>query len=189
MATRHPLRTSVPWDIQRRFDAPTTGAPPRQDDVPQSQRTEAIRLIYPPWVEKLPESVDFNAQDFAIALAAVAGQTVTSANLRFALPRGMIGWLQGFSIYLLTPTALTSVQWTLRINNGPVPGWENVQNSPGVANIYREDFTDLRVRIPTSGIVDVLITNLTAAGPWTVGGRLQGWHHSPEAESNRYGTI
>jgi len=101
----------------------------------------------------------------------------------------MVGFIQGFSIYLLTPTALTSVQWTLRVNNSPVSGWENLQNSPGVANLYREDFSDLRVRIPASGVVDVLITNLNANGPWTVGGRIQGWYHPPEAESNRYGTI
>lgn len=190
MAGNNPLRTTVPWDIQNRFNIPAgSGQAAQRDRVPVSESSSITRIIYPPSVEKLPESVDFNAQDFAIALAAVLNQTATSTNLRFVIPRGSVGFVQGFSTYLLTPTAATSVQFTLRINNGPVPGWSNVQNSPGVANLYREDFTDLRVRIPDGGVVDVLITNLNANGPWTVGGRIQGWFHPSEAELSRFGGI
>lgn len=184
---RNPLNTAIPWDIANRFAIPPGGA--RQEGGRIAEQSAITRIIYPPSVEKLPESVDFNAQDFAIALAAVLNQTATSANLRFTMPRGSVGFIQGFSTYLLTPTAATTVQFTLRINNGPVPGWSNIQNSPGVANLYREDFTDLRVRIPDGGVVDVLITNLSAAGPWTVGGRVQGWFHSAEAELSRFGGI
>jgi hypothetical protein len=193
MARRNPLATNVPWDIINRFAIPPGGggggqAPGRERGTIAEQSTVS-RIIYPPSVEKLPESVDFNAQDFALALAAAANATASSVNLRFVIPRGNVGFVQGFSTYLLTPTALTSVQFTLRINNGPVPGWSNVQNSPGVANLYREDFTDLRVRIPDGAVVDVIITNLNANGPWTTGGRIQGWFHPAEAELSRFGGI
>jgi hypothetical protein len=147
-----------------------------------ADKAPLTRIIYPVSVEKLPTSQDFNRQDFAMVLAAGTGSLITSANLSFQLPQGVVGWLQQFSIYILTPTANTSVQWTLRINQGPVSGWDNLQNSPGVANLYREDYSDLRVPIPNGGLVDVLITNLNVNGPWTVGGKISGWYHSYAAE-------
>jgi hypothetical protein len=180
---RNPLQRGIPWDIQTRLRN-LPAAPPQSPEA-RRETVGRTQVVYPPSVEKLPESVDFVAQDYAIALAAVLNQTASSANLRFVLPPGNVGWLQGFTVYVLTPTALTSVQWQLRINGGPVPGW-TIQNSPGVANIYRDDFSDLRVRLGDSSVVDVLITNLNANGPWTVGGRIQGWFHSATAEQSRY---
>src|SRR3982751_4231662 len=112
---RHPFATEVPWDIANRFNIPAGGAggAAPQERRPLSEQSTVTRIIYPPSVEKLPESVDFNAQDFAIALAAVSGQTASSTSLRFTIPRGTVGFIQGFSTYLLTPTALTTVQWSL----------------------------------------------------------------------------
>lgn len=161
------------------------GIPPGRADVAAFAPMQ--RIVYPPRIEKLLVSQDFNAQDFAMVLAAGAGSTITSTNLRFEVPASMVGWLQIFSIYVLTPTAATSVQFTLRINEAPVSGWDNIQNSPGVANLYREDYSDLRVRLPMGSVVDVLVTNLNANGPWTLGGKLAGWYHSSADELRVYG--
>lgn len=147
------------------------------------------RIQYPPWQQKLPTSSDFVVLDYAMTLAAGVGSTITSASLTFAIPASMVGWLQNFSLYVLTPTALTSVKWTVRINESPVPGWDNYQNSPGVANLYREDYSDLQIRIPNGAKVDIIITNLNANGPWTVGGKLAGWYHSQQDEVRYWGQI
>lgn len=167
----------------------TSDIPNRLSNLPVPGKGQSVadkapltRIVYPVNVEKLPSSQDFNTQDFAMVLAAGVGSVITSNALRFQLPPGVVGWLQQFSIYVLTPTANTSVQWTLRINGGPVGGWDNLQNSPGVANLYREDYSDLRVPVPNGAVIDVLITNLNASGPWTVGGKLAGWYHSYSAE-------
>lgn len=167
-----------------RFGA-LTEQPPGRGDV--AARSGMQRLIYPPRVEKLASSQDFNVQDFAMTLGAGASTTVTSTNLRFEVPASQVGWLQYFAMYLLTPTASTSAQWTVRINDGPVPGFDNKQNPPGVANLVLIEFNDLRVRLPMGSVVDVLITNLNANGPWTVGGQLAGWYHSYADELRVFG--
>lgn len=159
--------------------------PPGRSDV--AAQSPMQRLIYPPRIEKMLSSQDFNVSDFAMTLAAGAGSTITSAVLRFPLPASMVGWIQNFSLYLLTPNAGTSVQFALRINQAPVSGFDNYQNSPGVANLYREDYNDLRIRLPMGGVADILVTNLNANGPWTVGGKISGWYHSQADELRVFG--
>lgn len=146
------------------------------------------RLVFPPRIEKLLTSQDFKAVDFQMVLAAGVGATVTSPQLRFQLPASMVGWLQQFTLYTLSPTALTSIRFAIRINEGPVPGFDNEQNPPGVANLVKIDTNDMRVRLPNHCVVDVLITNLNASGPWTVGGALAGWYHSYADELRIFGT-
>lgn len=160
---------------------PGTGMllPPRGPNIAESAIT---RLIFPPRLEKLAASVDFHAQDFNMTLAAVAGATVSSVALSFTLPTGQVGWLQEFSLWLLTPTALTSASWQVRINDAPVPGFDNVQNPPGIANLIYITTDDMRVRLPNAARIDIVITNVNGNGPWTVGGDLAGWYHPEIAE-------
>lgn len=176
---------SVPSDVTHRLSslgAPNGGRPPSVSD-----RSPFARMIFPPRIEKLLSSVDFQAVDFAVALAAGVGSQATSPKLLFQLPQTMIGWLQEFSLYVLSQTALTSVQYTLRINQQPVPGFDNLQNPPGVANLVLIDKNDLRISIPNNATIDVLFTNLNANGPWTVGGRFAGWFHPWDAEEQIFG--
>jgi hypothetical protein len=147
------------------------------------------RVVFPPWVYKLPMSQDFNRNSFSEVLAAVAGTAITPVALTFELPPNAVGYIQIFGIYTLTQSALTDVTWTLRVNDGPVSGWDNIRNPPGVANLFAQNFSDLQVRIPAGGTVSILITNNTAQGPWTVGGKIAGWYH-PEIEEKRiYGSL
>lgn len=142
------------------------------------------RLLFPPRIEKLPSSIDFRAQDFAGAVPAGVNNTLVSANSQFRLPMDHVGWLQGFTLYLLSPLATTRLQWTVRINQGPVPGFDNIQNPPGVANFELIITNDMRVRVPNGALVDVLITNLDGAAV-TAGSVIQGWYH-PRTDELRY---
>jgi len=147
-----------------------------------------VRLIYPPWVEKLPESRDFNVQDFNLTLAAGAGAQVQGPS--FQIPESQVGWLQSVGLYVLTPTAGTSVTLIVRIDQGPVPGYDNLQNPPGIANFLLFPLEDeIRVRLPNHCTVDCIIRNNNANGPWTVGALLGGWYHSQSAELRQWGPI
>lgn len=146
------------------------------------------RLVYPPRIEKLPSSQDFNAQDFTMVLGAGAGTTITSAALSFTVPASQVGWLQNFSYYILTPTANTAISFAVRINQAPVSGFDNRRNPPGVANFIVGEYNDLRIRLPMACTVDIIATNLNASGPWTVGGVLGGWYHPQIEEARIFGS-
>lgn len=152
-----------------------------------AQSSPLVRNVYPPWVYKLPASVDFNQNNWSTALAAVVNQTVVP--VQFQTQPTYVGYVQVFGIYVLSPTALTDVSFALRINQAPVQGWDNYLLPPGVANFFVRTFSDLQVRIPNGALVDVLVTNRTGTGPWTVGAQIAGWTH-PETEERRvYGDL
>ncbi len=176
---------SVPLDVKYRGYG-GAGEPGRADVAARSSLT---RVIDPPYREKLPSSQDFNVQDYNMNLLAGIGQQITSDALRFQIPQGTVGWLQEVTFYTLTPTALTSVSFAIRINQGPVAGFSDIQNTPGVANFARDDKGDLRIRIPDGAVVDIIITNRNANGPWTLGGKLAGWFHPFSDEVRIYGEI
>lgn len=161
--------------------SPAAGFAPA-DEIPG--QSPFARLLFPPRIEKLPSSIDFRAQDFAVAIPAVANSVTVSANSSFRLPLDHVGWLQGFTLYLLSPLATTRLQWQVRINQGPVPGFDNIQNPPGVANFELIITNDMRVRIPNGATVDVAITNLDGAAV-TAGSVIQGWYH-PNTDELRY---
>lgn len=148
-----------------------------------------VRQIYPPWVYKLPSSTDFNANGFREIIGAGAGTTLAPASVRFTLPANMVGYLQIAGIYVLTPLATTDLTFTFRINQGPVAGYDNIIPPPGVANFVVQNFSELQVRVPMGGTVDLLITNNSAAGPWTVGGKVAGWYHPQVDEERLYGSL
>ena len=170
----------VPFDKQGNGIG-VIGSPPGPGDI--AAKSPHARLVFPPRIEKLLSSQDFTGADFAMTLPAGVGATVVSTNLQFQVPQSMVGWLQFFSLYVLSQTANTAATFTVRINQGPVAGLTK-QNPPGVANLVLREFTDIRVRIPNGGLVDVVVTNLNANGPWTVGGEISGWYH-PQADEQR----
>lgn len=181
VALSRAMQGVLPSGMEQCPPVPDSGImlPPRGPDIPVSS---LVRLIYPPRIEKLAASIDFSVRDFAMVLPAGVGSTIVSAVLSFTVPTGQVGWLQQSSIYLLTPTAATTAQWTVRVNGGPVPGFDTTQNPPGIANFVYITADDMRIRVPSGATVDILITNLSAAGPWTLGGELAGWYHPIGAE-------
>ena len=148
-----------------------------------AQQADYTRIIYPWWVNKLPSSQDFNAQDFAMPMPAGIGSQVTSGLLAFQMPQTMIGVIQIFGLYILSPLATTSLQFTLRINQAPVSGWDNIQFPPGAANFVVQNFSALQVKVSPGSTVDVLVTNLDGAAV-TCGGKIAGWYN-PQTEVAR----
>jgi hypothetical protein len=165
------ITTPVPADVTQTRRGLGTVQPQPGNLAGQSVPS---RIIFPWWVERPDAALDFTAEDFNVTLAAGVGATATSANLTFQIPQGMVGVVQIFGIYALNQLATTSVRYDLRINQGPVPGWSK-QNLPGIANIFAQDFSDVRVRVMNAGKLDMLFTNLNGNGPWTVGGHIAGW--------------
>lgn len=137
-----------------------------------------VKLIFPPWVEKIGGiSRDFYGASYELTLPA-SGTVVLPA---VTMPSDQVGWLQQFSAYVLSPVAATRITYTLRVNQGPVAGFDNYRMIPGVANFILLDNDDLRVPVPQGGSVDVLITNGRAVAE-TVGAKVAGWYHPLAAE-------
>lgn len=146
--------------------------------TPASQALPGLQpQILPPSLYKLPHSQDFNVNDFAEVLPVGPGAFISPVGMQFTLPAQMVGWIGIFGIYIQAPTNLTVIQFSLTINGGPVPGYFNIQFPPGVANFVVQNFADLQVPVPSGGVIGVTIQNLTAAGPWVVGAKVQGWYH------------
>lgn len=167
-----PPMTHSPASTPRGFNV--TDAPP-------------VRLLFPPRVEKLAASQDFNQNDYRVILPAGVGSIVEPPSLAFQLPKDQVGWLQNFSQYTLQPSAATYASWKLLINGAPVSGFDDVRNPPGIANLVEVFESNIRVRLPMGAKVSVRITNLDASGPWTVGGLLRGWYHPKVAEDRAWG--
>ncbi len=151
-----------------------------------AETSPLVRNVYPPWVYKLPSSVDFNRNLFNVALAGVAGTAVEI--LTVTLPATYVGWLQIMGIYILSPSTTQDITFTLRINGAPVEGWDNIQFPPGVANFVVQNFSDLQVRVPDGGKISLFATN-NNANAWTVGGKVAGWYHSLNEEQRIYGSL
>jgi hypothetical protein len=158
------------------------GIAPRGQDIALAK---LVRSIQPPRIEKIGASQDFRINSNSLILPAGAGATVVLPS--FTLPTGQVGWLQQFSLYTLAPDATLQAQWKVRINSGPVPGFDNLLNPPGIANLLIDGEDDMRVRLDIGVTIDVLITNLGGSGPWTVGALLAGWHHPLAAEKRAWG--
>lgn len=165
------------------------GHPGLQAAPSVADKSGVSRQVFPPWLYPLPQGNDFYIFTIGGAktalLAAGAGQSVTSDAL--VIPPEAAGALRVMSIFIDAPTVLVNVDWILRINGAPVPGW-TFTTFPRVANNISIDFTGL-VRIPTGTVVDVQIVNRSAAGPWTVGVQFGGWYWSQRAGSALYGDL
>lgn len=158
-----------------------------RDQIGPAETSPLVRTIFPPWEKKLPSSANFNRNVFSSALAAAVGATVIPVS--FQLPPTYVGYLNIFGIYILSPTAAQDVTFSLRINGGPVEGWDNIQFPPGVANFVVQNFSEEPIAwIPDGGEVDVLVTN-NNANAWTVGAKIAGYYHSYTEEQRIYGSL
>jgi len=158
------------------------GIAPRAADIAHAG---IVRAIQPPRIVKLASSTDFRINDNHLVLPAGIGSQVRSPS--FTLPRGQAGWLQEWGMYVLAPDATTNAQWKILVNGGPVPGFDNLLNSPGILRLFLDGDDDMEVRLPTGAKIEMLITNLAASGPWTVGALLAGWYHPLATEEALWG--
>lgn len=150
------------------------------------QEIVLARMIFPPRIEKLAVSVDFNVNSYTLTLPAGVGSTVLLPG--FQVPQGQVGWLQQWFLYTLAPTAATQASWQIRINGAPVPGYDNNLNPPGIANLLVDGDDDMRIRLGGGVRVDILITNIGGTAE-TVGAGLRGWYHPEAAEWRAFGNA
>lgn len=185
-----PPRT--PNDIRARGFAPrpasggsSQGAPARA--TPMSEKAGLARQIFPPWLYPLRQGSDFFIFTIggakSAALAAGAGSTLVSDPFR--LPKDTSAVIRLVSIFANLPTGAIDVEWTLRINKVPVQGW-TFTTYPRVANNLSIEFGGI-VRVAPNSTIDVLITNKSAAGPWTVGTQFGGWYWNNVAAEQTFG--
>lgn len=143
------------------------------------------RLQFPPYLVKIPKaSTDFRQTNYQVALPVGVGSVVAGPS--FQLPKDSVGWLQNNTIYCLTPTGVTSFSLAIRINNGPVPGFDDIRITPGVANYVLLGDDDMQIRVPNGALVSTLFTNLGGTAE-TVGALIQGWYHPMSAEARIWG--
>jgi len=143
-----------------------------------------IVTIPPPEVEPIPTAKDFFRILRTAALAAVAGTQIINTALRFQTTAGIVAAVKFVSLFADNPTALINVRWALLLNGAPAPGFDALTFSPRVAANFERTFP-CTIRVPPSTTVQVVITNVDAAGPWTVGASFGGWFWNGQ-EGKRY---
>lgn len=143
--------------------------------VPGSQQGSAQQQISysPPWIQRILSSQDYFLQADGVALGAGPNLSVTPASLRYVLPQGYRGNVAGVTIFVDAPTTSLDVNFTLRFNGAPVPGFTNLRSFPRAATNLSIDFSGPIV-VPVGTIIDMIITNNNAS-TWTVGASITGW--------------
>lgn len=136
-----------------------------------SQQTTLQR--FPPWLYKPESGQDYTTNETGV-LAAVAGTILPLA--AFQVSANYRAVIRLFTLFVDAPAITIDVDWIVRINRAPVPGW-TFTTFPRAANNLSIDFEGV-VYVPEGALIDVLVRNNAATGPWTVGAQLSGWQWS-----------
>ncbi|MCP4899816.1 MAG: hypothetical protein GY906_22850 [bacterium] len=198
-----PRKQLPPWfpsdiaaiDEQSR-ETPTIA--PRSPTAGLERNAVQTRTIFPPWLYPLKAGNDFFINRVIVSTApTVLGKSVVlpagvGASVQsqpFIMPTSMRGVVRVVSIFVNAPTLVPpiDVDWTLRINGGPVQGW-TFTTYPRAATNLSSDFGGV-VRLPQDAVVDVNIINNNANGPWVVGTQFGGWYYSVEEAKRLYGEL
>ena len=147
--------------------------------------TQVLQVV-PWWETKPPQGTDFLEVQKTIALAAGAGSAVEL--LSFRLPQESFGVVKRVTIFADATTTNTDVNWTLRFNGGPVPGWNNLTTFPRVSTNLSIDIGGT-VLIPPGTTVSVTAQNGNAFGPWNIGALVTGWYLSGSDIQRIYGAM
>ncbi|MCP4902919.1 MAG: hypothetical protein GY906_38645 [bacterium] len=135
-----------------------------------AQATVATFQKFPPWLFKPPSGQDFLELADGLALPAIIGAQVQGPIIR--LPSQYIGRFAAATIFVDAPTTALLIDFVLRINGAPVPGW-TMQTFARAATNLSIDFEG-RVDMPQSAVMDIVIIN-RAAVAFTVGAQITGW--------------
>lgn len=130
----------------------------------------------PPFYQiRPPTAVDFFYKRMG-TLAAGAGSTLVLAQASRALRilPDYKGVVAGVTIFVDAPLATLDITFALRLNGGTVEGWDKLEPFPTAANAIIIPFPGT-LQIPGNSLIDVLVTNNAASGPWTVGASVAGW--------------
>jgi hypothetical protein len=140
----------------------------------QQQATAATPpaiVAYPPYERAGPDSVPLVLQGDA-ALNGV-GNAVDPVALQVQLPANRRARIASFGQFLDGPLSSTIVQWTLFINDVPVPGLAGISVLGRAAGSLARDL-DVFVLVPAGARIRVRITDVDGA-PIRAGATLGGW--------------
>lgn len=144
--------------------------------------------VPPFWQYKPPEGIDFFAR-MTGSLPAGAGSTlVLSPSPPLRVLPDYAGVVAGVTIFVDAPTSSLDIYFSLRINGGPVQGWDRLAPFATAANAIIMPFPGT-LQIPGNTQLDVLVTNNNASGPWNVGASIAGWSWPKIAEDITFGRL
>jgi hypothetical protein len=181
------MRVRLPDDFPKDVKGLQRGilpAPYNPADV-AAQSARVINVV-PWWETKPPQGLDFLEVNKSTVLAAGAGSAVEL--LSFTLPPETFGVIKVVSIFADATTTDTDVDWTLRFNSGPVPGWNNLTTFPRAAANLSIDYSGTILVTPGTNI-SVTAQNGNAFGPWTIGVLVAGWYLSQSELQRVYGDL
>lgn len=167
-------------------DGPSGPPPQPTGEENATNNAPFTRMQFPPWIEPLPSSLNFYAGAFTTAIPGVVGIEVPIVD--FTIPSAQVGYLQNVTQYILTPLDTMRLQWTVKVNGGPVAGFDKLLNPPLQARALYIPLGNLRVRLIQGARVQLVITNLSGVA-CTAGGEIGGWYHDQLVEQRAWGVV
>lgn len=164
---------------------------PRPYGAPAGQQAQPVPAVqvFPVWLYPPQGARQFNTSGSG-TLAAGAGQTLTIASVSYTAPQNWESVIRTFSLFVAAPTASLNVTWTILVNNAPLSqGGGTYTPFPILATDLVQNADVVFRDIQPSAVLSVLITNNSAAGPWTVGAGLGGWSYDPGTKQRMYGGV
>ncbi len=139
----------------------------------------------PPWIYS-PKEAQYIYREGRVSLT---GPNVTSvpASLVFNIPRNNVGVIREINLNINDMVAATVVTWSLRFNDGPVQGFDNLTLFPRIAASVSATFPpeSTLINAPDGAKIDIQIT-LVSATSHLIGATFRGWFYSKEV-AYRYG--
>lgn len=169
---------SIPMDIAAPFkQPPSRGLVQVPKHVP----------VYLPELYPIPDAQEFNpsgsASTAAVQTDIEIALTPTIFNGTNQIPKGAIGVIRGFSIYITNMLTTTTVSWTLRVNGAPAGGYGALTMFPRAQSFVGNSF-DCFIRIPNGAVISVTYSN-PDGGTYVVGASISGWYW-PEVSGKRW---
>lgn len=162
-------RARTPLDVfNRRRQYGTSGVQTTADGTPVPPE-QPVR--FPDHYSPPEDAVTFSFTSFFDSAGNDAG---APAGLQFQLPPDSGGIIRDFSRYVNDMVATDDITWQLRINQNPVPQWNNIKMFPRVV-AFGASGDDPYIFVPAGAFIDVNIINNTATAH-KIGAGYYGWY-------------
>ena len=129
-----------------------------------------VSVVYPWWERPTNQSLDFATQQVPAVLAAVVNTQLILTT--FTVPSGYHWVIRGVNLFVDAPTPLLNVQWFVRFRQNSLFAPIRFAGR-NLANL--EIPYSFAKRGSGNGVLDILVQNFAATGPWTVAASLSGW--------------
>lgn len=148
--------------------------------MPQTTYPPTTRTleVWHPWQFPFPGSTDYRVND---VLASGGAGITKGPTWSFQLPSTCRGIIREVFWAVANLTTASVISWTLRINQQPIPGWQNLTVFPGIVpRVTVSD--DSMIPVPFGATVDIIFTNTDGAVYPQVGAGFSGHYWDQAAE-------